>query len=195
MFTNWVCNKFFDGDYDKSEFNTTVRAYLTIGEISAMAGAVVTYGYYTVVSLVKAIKSCREIKIIEEINSLYDDGAPNKYLQKNYLETAKKEIGWFEFISRTIFRFTDKRVNKALEVIQQQAIDSAKLYLKDLGVAIIDNNNDNDNNRDDKSDNNSAILNLASEKVKLKQRIFGRWPQRQMEHQVAFKVDAVQNEV
>ncbi|MBR0183691.1 MAG: hypothetical protein IJQ10_00780 [Clostridia bacterium] len=111
------------------------------------------------------------------------------------METAKKEIGWFEFISRTIFRFTDKRANKALEVIQQQAIDSAKLYLKDLGVAIIDNNNDNDNNRDDKSDNNSAILNLASKKVKLKQRIFGQWPQRQMERQVAFKVDAVQNEV
>ena len=90
MFTNWVCSEFFDGNYDKSEFNTTIRAYLTIAEISAMAGAVVTYGYYTVVSLVKAIESCWEIDVIRKINNLYAPHAANRALQANYLQTAMR---------------------------------------------------------------------------------------------------------
>ena len=77
----------------------------------------------------------------------------SKVVQSSYLKVSKNQMAWCKIILRIFVCFNSTRANKTLELIRQQAISSARLYLEDLGIEL------------PKNATNEAILNLAWDRV------------------------------
>lgn len=143
------------GNFDLKEYNTTVAAYTTIAAITAAASAGAVWLYYTVVAQGKYKKAINYIQTIQSICNKYANRrANNANLQKNYLNTAKGKLdntSWGDWFSSVIVRYTAKQIDEALKSVKQQLVDSSRLYLRDIGSLV--------------PQNDDAIINLAKTKV------------------------------